>query len=77
MPKWYTFTTQPGADTNNPNNYYNPQDTQPNCPGNDRLCAILAEDNGFGFPLITTQILVDIANALQSGINQARAVLRF
>lgn len=77
MPQWYTFTTTPGADTSNPNNYSNPQDQQPNCPGDAKLCAILSNDNGFGFPVISSQNQTDISNALQTGIPQATALLRF
>lgn len=77
MAFWYTFTTQTGASVSDPNNYYNPQTLQPACPGNVKLCAIWADDNGFGFPSITTQILIDIGNAVNSGNDQARAILRF
>lgn len=77
MAFWYTFTTQPGADVANPNNYSNPQSNQPPCPGSLKLCAILANDNGFGFPAMTTQIITDIANAVNSGNDTATAILRF
>lgn len=77
MRKWFTFTTQPGADVNNPNNYGNPQDTQPFCPGNVKLCAIFAEVDGFGFPIISSQLITDIANALQSGSESSTVLLRF
>lgn len=77
MPRWYTFTTQTGADTSNPNNYANPQDQQPNCPGSSKLCAILANDDGFGFPVITSQIQTAISNAVQSGNESSTVLLRF
>lgn len=77
MPNWYTFTNTPGADTSNPNSYANPQSTQPSCPGNSKLCAILADDNGFGFPVITTQIQTAISNAVNGGGDQPTAILRF
>lgn len=77
MPRWYTFTTQSGADTSNPNNYSNPQDQKPNCPGHLKLCAILANDNGFGFPEITNTLQADIADALQTGIESCTVRLRF
>ncbi|WGQ11540.1 hypothetical protein QG516_07710 [Pedobacter gandavensis] len=76
MPQWYTFTTLPGASTSDPNNYSNPQTLQPSCPGSVKLCAILADDNGFGFPDITSAIITDIANAVNSGNDNGRAILR-
>lgn len=76
MPQWYTFTTTSGASTSNPNNYSNPQPTQPNCPGSVKLCAILANDNGFGFPVITSAIQSDISNAVNTGNDNGTAILR-
>lgn len=76
MPQWYSFTTTSGADTSDPNNYSNPQDQQPDCPGSSKLCAIKADDNGFGFPVITSGIQTAIANALNSGSDQTVAILR-
>jgi len=77
MPQWYTFTTATGASTSDPNNYSNPQTLKPGCPGSVKLCAILAEDNGFGFPDITSAIQTDIANAVNTGTDQGTAILRF
>lgn len=77
MAQWYTFTNASGATTDNPNNYSNPQDSKPGCPGSVRLCAILADDDGFGFPVITSQIQADISNALQGGSDVGTAALRF
>lgn len=76
MPQWYTFTTLPGASTSNPNNYSNPQTNPPSCPGSVKLCAILANDNGFGFPVITSAIQSDIANAVNTGNDNGTAILR-
>lgn len=77
MKKWYHFTTQSGANPSDPNNYSNPQDLRPSCPGSSKLCAILADDNGFGFPLITSQLLTDIANAINTGNENGTVTLRF
>jgi len=77
MAFWYTFTTVGGADPLDPANYSGPQNNQPSCPGNNSLCAILANDNTFGHPVITNEIEDNITRALQFGSDQTMAVLRF
>lgn len=76
MAQWYTFTTANGADPLVNTNYSNPQPNKPNCPGSDSVCAVLANDNTFGFPVITQSIQNDIVNALQTGSDQSTVALR-
>lgn len=76
MAQWYTFTTSAGADPTVSTNYSNPQPNKPACPGNTKICAILANDDGFGFPMITNAILSDMVRALQLGIDQTTVALR-
>lgn len=76
MANWYTFTTASGADPLDPTNYSNPQPNKPACPGSARVCAILANDNGFGFPVITSGIQSDMTLALQTGTDQTTVALR-
>jgi len=77
MAFWYTFTTIGGADPLDPANYSSPQNNQPSCPGNNKICAILADDNGFNHPVITNAVEDDIIRALQLGSDQTSGVLRF
>ena len=76
MCQWYTFTTAPGSDPLSPVNFSNPQPNKPTCPGNSSICAICADDNGFGFPNITSQLVDEIIFALQTGTDQSRVALR-
>jgi hypothetical protein len=76
MAQWYTFTLESEARVDEPNNYGFPQSTKPGCPGTGSLCAILANDNGFGLPVITSQLLIDIGNALNAGSDNSTVALR-
>lgn len=76
MALWYVFTRTSGANPNDPTNYAPGQSTPPGCPGSTELCAILANDNGFGYPLITAAIQTAISNAEQSGQDSSTVLLR-
>lgn len=59
---------------NDENNFISPEyytfsgPTKPLCKGEHRICAILAEDDGYGKPIILEKILTeDLVNALQHG----------
>ena len=63
---WYKF--KPGGappNVGDPNQYISTGSTPPNCPTPKLfLCAIQAADN-MGKPIITTALILEIANALQ------------
>lgn len=50
--KWYKFTETEGADICLPENYLSSTEEKPQCEGSNKVCAIYAEDNGNGKPLI-------------------------
>lgn len=75
MAQWYKFTSASGADPLNPSNYSNPQPNKQTCPGSSKICAILANDNGFGFPVITSAIQSDMVLALHHGVDQTTVAL--
>lgn len=73
---WYTFIAIGGADPLDPNNYGSPTSIKPSCPGSIKICAIFACDDGFGRPIITQIIIIDIVRALQFGTDQTTVALR-
>lgn len=73
---WFIFTTVSGADPLDPLNYCCPTNTKPLCPGTCRVCAIFACDDGFGYPVITQELIDEMVRALQWCLDQTLVVLR-
>lgn len=75
MCTWYSFTTTAGADPTDPANY-SLLSAKPTCPGTAKICAICAQDDGFGHPVITCGILADMVITIQFGVDQSLVILR-
>lgn len=71
---WYLRTF--GANANDPGSYTSVGTTPPECPGTGKICAIYADDDGFGDPDITPALLAQMNTALSSGVDQPRVILR-
>jgi len=74
MCQWYLRSY--GQDPTNPNSYTLVGTNPPSCPGSGKVCAICAEDNGTGRPIITSYITSQMVNALSSGVDQPWVLLR-
>lgn len=74
---WYSFT--PGAATPNigdANQYTFAGSTPPSCPSpNEQLCGLQAADN-MGQPIITSALVLEIANALQRQTESSNVTLK-
>ncbi|WP_342331908.1 hypothetical protein [Pedobacter sp. FW305-3-2-15-E-R2A2] len=65
------------ADPNDPLSYTSVGSTKPGCPGTGKICSLLAENDGTGHPVITSQIQAQMVTALSTGVDQPLVVLRF
>jgi len=66
MAQWYLFTEEQGADIFLSDNYSYPVDAKPTCQGTNKMCAILAEDDGRGHPVFDRRLLArDFIRAIQ------------
>jgi hypothetical protein len=50
--------------------------SQPSCPGSDQLCAVFADPDGTGRPIITPSLCCDISWALNHGVDTMNVLLR-
>jgi len=66
-----------GADPNDPISYVSIGPTPPRCPGSVNVCAIYAQDDGLGSPIIDVFLQNQIETALITGNDQPRVLLRF
>lgn len=65
-----------GGDPDNPAHYSDVGSTPPSCPGSCKVCAIYAEDDGLGNPVIDAQLQAQITAALKTCVDQPRVLLR-
>jgi len=73
-PNWYIRSAC--ADPTVPCNYTMVGSFQPTCPGTGKICAIKAEDDGFGCPVITPCIFDQMVIALSTDVDQPCVLLR-
>jgi hypothetical protein len=73
---WYVFN--PGAtDPLDPNNYGPPLITPPSCPGpKNFLCAIQANDDGSGHPIIPSSLCCELMYDLLNRSDSTNVKLR-
>ncbi|WP_342331910.1 hypothetical protein [Pedobacter sp. FW305-3-2-15-E-R2A2] len=64
------------ADPNDPESYTSTGSSKPSCPGSTRICAIFAEDDGTGRPIITPTLQSQMVTALSTGVDQPLVLLR-
>ncbi|MGA6118308.1 hypothetical protein [Sphingobacterium anhuiense] len=74
---WYNYAPITNPPTvGNPNNYTLVTSLPPNCPNpNNFLCAIQASDSS-GSPVITDDLILEIANALQNRTESTNVLLK-
>lgn len=68
---WFIYNS--GA-ASNPTSYTLVGST-PTCPGANRICAIFADPDGGGFPILTTALRNNMIDALNSRTDIAGSVL--
>lgn len=67
MKKWFVFVGDNMADICLATNYKLFSESKPNCIGISKVCAILAEDDGSGLPIINSlQLKKDFVHSIQS-----------
>ncbi|QNK61108.1 hypothetical protein H7F33_11000 [Pedobacter sp. PAMC26386] len=66
-----------GADSCFPESYINVGSAPPNCPGKGKICAIYAEVDEFGKPIIDEDLKAQMRTALDTNNNQTRVLLSF
>lgn len=67
MAKWFVFDDKLGKDMYMPFHYSFSTSTKPICNGESKLCAIYAEDDGNGKPIIIREDLTrDFIHAVQT-----------
>lgn len=72
---WFVFRITAGGNVCNPADYMLVL-SPPSCPGNNKLCAISCPDDGFGNPYISTELLCEMAQAINSGTESTNVRLR-
>lgn len=65
-----------GADPCLPESYVNVGQTPPNCPGTCYICAIFAENDGLGRPIIDADLKDQMMTAKNTCQDQLRVLLR-
>jgi len=71
---WYLKSF--GSDPNSPASYSSVGSTPPSCPGTTKICAIFADDNGLGDPIIDSNLQSQMTTALNTSADQPRVLLR-
>lgn len=72
---WFSLT--PDESPTNPSNYTNVGNTRPTtCEGQDQICAIQANDNGSGQPVLTDALKNDMISALHNRANNSNVSLK-
>jgi hypothetical protein len=74
MADWYLKSY--GSNPFDSNSYIFVGSTAPACPGNGYVCAVHAEDNGSGRPVLTPALLLEIHTALNTNTDQPNVLLR-
>ncbi|GGH14624.1 hypothetical protein FAZ19_07315 [Sphingobacterium alkalisoli] len=69
------FSLNPSGNPTQPNNY-TLQSSQPSCSGEDQICALQANNNGSGQPVITDALKNEMIVALHSRTPSANVSLK-
>ncbi|MBE8721360.1 hypothetical protein [Sphingobacterium pedocola] len=68
------FQLNPSGDPTQPNDYSS--NPSPTCDGTDQICAVQAEDDGTGHPVLTEPLKDEMIQALQFGNPSTNVQLR-